>query len=68
MLWKDETVAPDLFESVDTDAVRKAIEVPEYEVPELADREDLDYHLDWMKQRQLIDSDADIDAIVSPLR
>jgi NitT/TauT family transport system substrate-binding protein len=68
MLWKDEEVAPDLFEDVDTGAVRDAIAVPEYEVPELADREDLGYHLDWMKRRQLIDADADIDAIVSPIR
>ncbi|MFD1633015.1 ABC transporter substrate-binding protein [Haloplanus ruber] len=68
MLWKDSEVAPDLFKEIDTEAVREDIEVPEYEMPELADREDLDYHLSWMKQRQLIDDDADIDAIVSPLR
>ncbi|MFB6107485.1 MAG: ABC transporter substrate-binding protein [Haloplanus sp.] len=68
MLWKDAEVAPDLFESVDMEAVKESIEVPEYEVPDLADREELDYHLDWMKRRRLIDDDADIDAIVSPLR
>jgi NitT/TauT family transport system substrate-binding protein len=68
MLWKDEEVAPGLFEDVDTEAVRAALDVPEYEVPELADRDDLDYHLDWMKQRQLIDADADINAIVSPIQ
>jgi NitT/TauT family transport system substrate-binding protein len=68
MLWKDSEVAPDLFADVDPDAVRESIDVPEYEVPELAERDDLDHHLDWMKRRQLIDADADIDAIVSPVR
>ena len=64
----DAGVAPDLFEDVDMDELRADIDVPQYEVPNLADRDDLVHHLDWMKSRKLIDDDADIDAIVSPVR
>jgi NitT/TauT family transport system substrate-binding protein len=66
MLEMGTDVAPDLFERVDLDEVRASVSVPEYEVPELADADALDEHLEWMKQRQLIDADADIDAIVAP--
>lgn len=64
----DAGVAPDLFEGVDMTALKADIEVPRYDVPDLADREELGAHLDWMKQRELIDDDADIDAIVAPVR
>lgn len=64
----DAGVAPDLFQKVDIEELRMDIEVPKYEVPDLADRDELDHHLDWMKQRELVDDDADIDAIVSPVR
>jgi NitT/TauT family transport system substrate-binding protein len=63
----DAGIAPDLFEDVDMDELRADIEVPEYEVPDLADRDDLGAHLDWMKRRELVDDDADIDAIVAPI-
>jgi NitT/TauT family transport system substrate-binding protein len=63
----DAGVAPDLFEDVDMDELRADIEVPEYEVPDLADRDELRMHLDWMKQRELVDDEADIDAIVAPI-
>ena len=65
MLEADEDVAPDLFEEVDVDDLRAEIEVPEYETPELADREELDAHLEWMKTRDLIDGEADIGRIVA---
>jgi NitT/TauT family transport system substrate-binding protein len=65
MLEADEEVAPDLFEDVDVDELRADISVPEYETPELADREELDAHLDWMKERELIDGEADIDRMVA---
>lgn len=65
MLEMGSGVAPDLFEEIDLDAVRTSVSVPTYEVPELADTDELDAHLDWMKQRQLIDADADIGAIVA---
>jgi NitT/TauT family transport system substrate-binding protein len=64
----DAGVAPDLFDDVDIEALRADIDVPKYEVPDLADRADLDQHLDWMKRRELVDDDADIDAIVAPVR
>lgn len=64
----DAGVAPDLFEDVDMDELKADIEVPKYEVPDLADRDELDGHLDWMKQRELVDEEADIDAIVAPVR
>jgi NitT/TauT family transport system substrate-binding protein len=65
MLEADESVAPDLFEGIDIDDLRAEIEVPRYETPELADRADLDSHLDWMKERELIDGEADIDRMVA---
>jgi NitT/TauT family transport system substrate-binding protein len=65
MLELGTEVAPDLFRAVDLNEVRASVSVPEYEVPELADPEELDVHLDWMKRRQLIDADADISAIVA---
>ncbi|WP_318568559.1 hypothetical protein [Salinigranum marinum] len=65
MLEADEDVAPDLFEDVDVADLRAEIEVPEYETPELADREELDTHLEWMKTRDLIDGEADIGRIVA---
>ena len=64
----DAGVAPDLFEDVDMDELRDDIHVPKYEIPDLADRDDLAGHLDWMKRRELIDDDANIDAIVAPVR
>lgn len=64
MLEMESTVAPDLFEGIDLDALQDDISVPEYDVPELADIDELSVHLDWMKRRNLIDDDADIDAIV----
>jgi NitT/TauT family transport system substrate-binding protein len=67
MLEDDLAVAPDLFEAVDLDAIREGIAVPTYEAPEPADRAELDRHLSWMKRRDLIDEDADIDAIVASI-
>ncbi|WP_293033088.1 ABC transporter substrate-binding protein [Natronococcus sp.] len=67
MLEKDARVAPDLFEDVDMDVLRERVTVPRYEVPELADREDLGAQLEWMKERELIDDEAEIDAIVASL-
>ncbi|QLK27449.1 ABC transporter substrate-binding protein [Natrinema zhouii] len=67
LLEADAAVAPDLFDEVDVDAVREEITVPEYEVPEPADRTELDDHLEWMRARGLIDEDATIDDIVAPL-
>ncbi|WP_129113505.1 ABC transporter substrate-binding protein [Halegenticoccus tardaugens] len=66
MLEVDATVAPDLFEDVDLDALRADLDVPRYDIPEPADSVELDSHLTWMKRRELIDDDADIDAIVAP--
>jgi NitT/TauT family transport system substrate-binding protein len=66
MLEMGTEVAPDLFKQIDLDEVRASVSVPAYEVPELADADALDEHLDWMKRRQLIDADADIGAIVAP--
>jgi NitT/TauT family transport system substrate-binding protein len=65
MLEADEEVAPDLFEAVDIDELRADIEIPEYETPELANRTELDAHLEWMKARDLIDNEADIDRMVA---
>lgn len=65
MLEKDSRVAPDLFEEVDMEDVRADITVPRYEVPDRADRRDLDEHLNWMKDRKLVDKSADIDRIVA---
>jgi NitT/TauT family transport system substrate-binding protein len=67
MLEADAEVAPDLFEDVDYDELLSHIEVPHYEPPELAEHDELDEQLSWMKRRQLIDADADIDAIVAPV-
>ncbi len=67
MLEGDADVAPDLFEDVDYDALLADIDVPTYEPPEVADHDELSEHLSWMKRRQLIDDDADIDAIVAPI-
>jgi NitT/TauT family transport system substrate-binding protein len=67
MLEADLAVDPDVFESVDMDALREAIDLPEYETPELADGAELNDQLDWMKSRDLIDDDADIGAIVARL-
>lgn len=67
MLASDAEVAPDLFEDVDRRALRDAIEVPEYQPPERADSEELAEHLSWMKRRQLIEEDADVDVIVGAL-
>ena len=66
MLEADLAVAPDLFEDVDMDRLRESVTVPRYEVPELAAPEELDDHLEWMKERDLIDDAADVDAIVAP--
>jgi len=60
-------VAPELFESVDMESIRQNISLPRYETPDIADREELDDHLAWMKTRGLIDVDADIDNIVAQL-
>ncbi len=68
MLAADLELAPDLFEDVDLEALRDTITVPRYETPELADREELDAHLSWMKRRGLIDQDAEIDAIIAESR
>lgn len=65
MLELDAEVAPELFGEIDLEDVRASISVPEYEVPALADPEALDAQLDWMKRRQLIDADADIDEILA---
>ncbi|MFC6903731.1 ABC transporter substrate-binding protein [Halalkalicoccus tibetensis] len=65
MLEKDSRVAPDLFEEIDMEAVRADLSVPRYEVPERADRGELDGHLEWMKERKLVDEGADIDRIVA---
>nr|WP_211609243.1 ABC transporter substrate-binding protein [Halogranum amylolyticum] len=67
MLEAEESVAPELFEDVDIEALREDIMVPEYDVPELADADELADHLDWMKRRELIAEDADIDRIVGEL-
>lgn len=67
MLDADADVAPDLFEDVDRDALLADIEVPTYEPPELADREELSAHLDWMKRRELLDADAAVDGILGPV-
>jgi len=67
MLEDELEVAPDLFEDVDLDTLRGQIEVPEYETPEVADERDLGEQLEWMKNRDLIDDDADIGAIVARL-
>ena len=67
MLEKDLRVAPDLFSAVDLEAVKANVTVPRYDVPEPADRAELDAHLEWMKDRDLIDDEADLDAIVAPL-
>lgn len=65
MLDKDSRVAPDLFEGVDMETVRADLSVPRYEVPERADRAELDTHLEWMKERKLVEESADIDRIVA---
>ncbi|MES3516353.1 MAG: ABC transporter substrate-binding protein [Natronomonas sp.] len=67
MLRLDETVAPELFEGVDHEELLEAIEVPTYERPDFVDRNDIGEQLQWMKRRELIDGDADIDSIVSPI-
>ncbi|WP_246998775.1 ABC transporter substrate-binding protein [Halosolutus gelatinilyticus] len=66
MLEADLEVAPDLFDDVDLAAIRESVTVPRYEVPELADPDDLAAHLEWMKDRDLIDERAEIGAIVAP--
>lgn len=66
MLEMDAKVAPDLFEAVDREELLREIEVPRYEAPEPADREEMSAHLEWMKRRQLIDGTADVDVIVGP--
>lgn len=68
MLEKDLEVAPDLFEDVDVAAIRDSVTVPEYEIPEPVGPGDLEGHLEWMKERELIDEDAEIDTIVTPIR
>lgn len=65
MLEADEGVAPDLFEGVDVEDLRADIEVPAYEVPEPADPDELGEHLEWMQRRDLVDGDADVNAIVA---
>ena len=67
MLFDDRSVAPDLFSDVDVEALAATIEVPTYEPPEFATREDLAEHLEWMQRRELVDEDADIGAIVAPV-
>jgi NitT/TauT family transport system substrate-binding protein len=67
MLFDDSEVAPDLFEDVGVEQLKESIEVPRYEPPEFADREELLAQLDWMKRRDLVDDEADIDTIVAPL-
>ncbi|WP_049904666.1 ABC transporter substrate-binding protein [Natrialba asiatica] len=66
MLESDADIAPDLFDDIDLETVRESVTVPRYEVPELADPDELDGHLEWMKDRELIDDRADIRTIVSP--
>ena len=68
MLESDREVAPDLFADVEMDRLRESVTVPRYEVPELADPDDLSEHLEWMKARELIDEGAEIDGIVAPVR
>ncbi len=68
MLEKDRRVAPDLFEEIDVEALERSVSVPRYDPPELADRAELTAHLEWMKDRDLIDEAAEIDAIVGPVR
>lgn len=68
MLDADREIAPDLFDDVDMDRLRESVTVPQYEVPELADPADLDAHLEWMKERELIDDAADIGTIVTPVQ
>ncbi|WP_306061439.1 ABC transporter substrate-binding protein [Natronococcus wangiae] len=68
MLEKDIHVAPDLFDDINMAELKQRVEVPRYEVPEPADRDDLSAQLEWMKDRELIDNEAKIDAIVAPLR
>lgn len=65
MLDAEESVAPDLFADVDADSLLEGLTVPEYDVPELADAGELTEHLDWMKQRDLLDEDAELDRIIS---
>lgn len=67
MLRTDADVAPELFDDIEYEALLEDIEVPRYETPEVADREELSDHLSWMKRRQLVDDSADIDAIVAPI-
>lgn len=67
MLEGDADVAPDLFEGIDREKLYAEIEVPTYEPPEVADHDELQEHLSWMKRRQLIDDEADIDSIVAPV-
>ncbi|ADD05913.1 ABC-type transport system periplasmic substrate-binding protein [Natrialba magadii ATCC 43099] len=66
MLESDAEVAPDLFADVDLEAIRESVRVPEYEVPEFAEPSELDGELEWMKDRELIDSEAEIGTIVAP--
>ena len=68
MLESDREVAPDLFEDVDLDRLRESVTVPRYEGPELADPDELAEQLEWMKERELIDEAADVDAVVAPVR
>lgn len=68
MLEKDAEVAPDLFADVDDEALRESVTVPRYEAPDLADPAALNEHLEWMKERELIDEAADIETIVAPVR
>ncbi len=67
MLAKDLEVAPGLFDEVDMSAVFADVGVPEYEVPEPAEGNDLDAHLNWMKARDLIGDEADIRTLIAPL-
>lgn len=67
MLFDDREAAPDLFDEVDIDDLKRAIEVPRYEPPEVADPSDIGSHLEWMQRRGLVDEQADVDAIVSPI-
>ena len=68
MLEADLEVAPDLFEDVDLEDLRESVTVPRYETPDLATPEDLEAHLEWMKDRELIDETADAESIVAPIR
>ncbi|QLG49196.1 ABC transporter substrate-binding protein [Natrinema halophilum] len=67
MLEAEESMAPELFDEVDVETVRKEITVPRFGVPVPVDRETLDEHLAWMQARGLIDEKAAIDDIVAPL-